>query len=122
SKNFSLPTAFISAMSSVILTYFRMTLNLGGLSASRASRAGSQESRALQALRKKIDRGNEAFSGLPKTQEAANDLIRQTLGAKNPIIRTRTRNGQTIRDVFDQATGRGVRTIDGEFDTFVNLK
>ncbi|MDP1696714.1 MAG: hypothetical protein Q8L45_02840, partial [Xanthomonadaceae bacterium] len=31
SKNFSLPTAFISAMSSVILTYFRMTLNLGGL-------------------------------------------------------------------------------------------
>ncbi|MDZ4377976.1 MAG: hypothetical protein U0973_07470, partial [Xanthomonadaceae bacterium] len=91
-------------------------------SASRASRAGSQESRALQALRKKIDRGNEAFSGLPKTQEAANDLIRQTLGAKNPIIRTRTRNGQTIRDVFDQATGRGVRTIDGEFDTFVNLK
>ncbi|MDP1696417.1 MAG: type II toxin-antitoxin system VapC family toxin [Xanthomonadaceae bacterium] len=34
SKNFSLPTAFISAMSSVILTYFRMTLNLGGLATS----------------------------------------------------------------------------------------
>ncbi|MDP2186418.1 MAG: hypothetical protein Q8J93_13275, partial [Xanthomonadales bacterium] len=37
SKNFSLPTAFISAMSSVILTYFRMTLNLGGLTVTPAS-------------------------------------------------------------------------------------
>ena len=82
---------------------------------------GAQESRALQALRKKIDRGDEAFSGLPKTQDSADDLIRQILDARNTVVRTKTRNGQTVRDVFDQNTGRGVRTIDGEFDTFVNL-
>ena len=91
-------------------------------SALRPARAGSQDSRSLQALKKKIDRGDDAFSGLPKTQDAANDLIRQTLSAKNPVVRTRTRNGQIVRDVFDPSTGRGVRTVDGAFDTFVNLK
>ena len=91
-------------------------------SASRPARVDSRDSRALQALKKKIDRGDDAFSGLPKTQDAANDLIRQTLGAKNPVVRTKTRNGQTVRDVFDPSTDRGVKTVDGEFDTFVNLK
>jgi len=83
---------------------------------------GSQDSRALQSFKKKIDRGDDAFSGLPKTQDAANDIIRQTLGSTNPIVRVKTRNGQTVRDVFDSSTGRGVRTVNGQFDTFVNLK
>jgi hypothetical protein len=91
-------------------------------SASRPARTGSKDSRALQALKKKIDRGDGAFSDLPKTQDAANDLIRQILGAKNTVIRTTIRNGQTVEDIFDLGTGRGVRIIDGGFDTFVNLK
>ncbi len=90
-------------------------------SASRPARAGSQDSRALQALKKKIDRRDDAFSGLSKTEDTANDVIRQTLSAENPIVKTSTRNGKMQRDVFDPSTGRGVRTIDGEFDTFVNF-
>lgn len=91
-------------------------------SASRPARSGSQDSRAVQALKKKIDRGIDAFSGLPKTEDVADELIRQTLGAKNPTVRTKMRNGEIIKDIFDPSTGRGVRLIDGKFDTFVNLK
>lgn len=91
-------------------------------SALRPARAGSQDSRALQALKKKVDRGDSAFSNLPTTQDAALEVIKKTLNSKNPIIRTKTRNGKAVRDVFDPSTGRGVRTIDGKFDTFINLK
>ena len=91
-------------------------------SATRPSRSGSKDSRAFQALKKKVDRGDVAFAGLQKSQDVAIALIQQVLKAKNPIVRTKTRNGQVIRDVFDSKTGRGVRTIDGKFDTFVNLK
>ncbi len=87
----------------------------------RPARPGSQDSRALQALKKKVDRGDDAFSGLPKTQEAADDVIRDTLNAKKPVVRTKDRNGQKIRDVYDPGSGRGVRTIDDKFDTFVNF-
>ena len=90
-------------------------------SARRASKAGSTDTRALQALKKKVDRGNEAFSGLAKTQETAEKVIKETLSAKNPVVRRKVANGQQVRDVFDQSTGRGVRTKDGLFDTFVNL-
>ena len=102
----------------------KVTRNIDDVVASalRPARPGSRDTRSLQALKKKVDRGDQAFSGLPKTQETANRLIRQTLSARNPIVRTKTRNGKTVRDVFNQSTGRGVRTIDGKFDTFVNLK
>jgi hypothetical protein len=68
-----------------------------------------------------VDRNDSAYQGIPKTQEGANDLIREVLNSKNPVVRTKYRNGQEVRDVFDTSTGRGVRTIDGKFDTFVNL-
>jgi hypothetical protein len=90
----------------------------------RPARTGAQESRALQALKKKIDRGNESFQGLPKTQEAANQIIQETFGNANqaPIIKTGTnRNGQAYIDVFNPSNGRGIRTVEGNFDTFVNL-
>lgn len=51
-------------------------------------------------------------------------MISGTLGPSKakPIIRTGTnRNQQNYVDIFDSATGRGVRMIDGKFDTFVNL-
>ena len=91
-------------------------------SASRQARVGSQDSRALQALKKKVDRGDPAFSGLPKTNDIADDVIRQTLGTENSVVRYKNIDGQRVIDVFDQNSGRGVRVVDGAFDTFVNLK
>jgi hypothetical protein len=89
----------------------------------RPARAGAEESRAIQALKKKIDRGDEAFVGLPKTQEAAEKVIREVFGTENSVVRTGTsRNGESYTDIFNSNTGRGVRVIDGSFDTFVNLK
>jgi hypothetical protein len=89
----------------------------------RSARAGAEESRAIQALKKKIDRGDEAFVGLPKTQEAAEKVIREVFGTENSVVRTGTsRNGESYTDIFNSNTGRGVRIIDGSFDTFVNLK
>lgn len=90
-------------------------------SGSRPSRAGSSESRALQALRKKVDRKDEAYAETPKTQEAADAIIKAVLSVKDPIIRVKDRNGQKVKDVYDPISGRGVRTVDGQFDTFVNL-
>ena len=88
----------------------------------RPARTGAEESRALQALKKKIDRNNAAFAGLPKTQETANDIIREVFNSPNPVVKTGTsRNGQPYTDVFNPDTGRGVRIIDDQFDTFVNL-
>ena len=100
-------------------------------SSARSSRPGSEESRAVQALRKKVDRanngkGNEAFKGLPINQETADNIIQESLGNSNqtPIINTgRNRNGQDFVEIFNPSSGRGVRMLkeDGSFDTFVNL-
>lgn len=88
----------------------------------RPARTGAEESRALQGLKKKIDRGNPAFAGLPKTQETTNKIIREVFDVDNPIVRTGTnRNGEAYVEVFNSDTGRGVRTINDQFDTFVNL-
>ena len=88
----------------------------------RPPRSGGERSRAIQALQKKIDRRDRAFQGLEKSQDAANQVIREVLGAEKPIIRTGTnRNGEAYVDIFNPSTGRGVRLIDGAFDTFVNL-
>ena len=109
------------------------TRNLIGLSdvdevidsASRPSKKGSETSRGLQALQKRLDLGNPAYAGLSKTEEDVEQIIEETLGASNtsPIIKSGTnRNQQSRIDVFNSATGRGVRFVNGEFDTFVNLK
>ena len=90
-------------------------------SALRPSRLGSQDSRALSSLKKKVDRLDNAYSGVPKTHDAAVDIIRQTLNAKDPLITKYIKNGKKVRDVFDPSTGRGIRIRDNQFDTFLNL-
>lgn len=47
-----------------------------------------------------MDRNDSAYQGIPKTQEGANDLIREVLNSKNPVVRTKCRNGQEVRDVL----------------------
>ncbi len=91
-------------------------------SAARPARGGSQDSRGLQALKKKIDREDDAFAGLTKSPETAEAVIRQVLSVEEPIVKVSVRNGRTFEDIFDPASGRGVRLIDGVFDTFVNLE
>ncbi len=86
-------------------------------SAARPARAGSQDSRALQSLKKKVDRKDTAFTGLLKSDEVANELISQTLGARNTIVRNKIRGGRNVQDTYNSSTGIGVRTIDGSFDT-----
>lgn len=90
-------------------------------SASRPSRVDSGDSRALQSLKKKIDRGDPAFRGIDKSDDAARTIIRQIMRSENQVTRTRTTDGNQISDIFDRDTGRGVRIKNGEFDTFVNL-
>ena len=93
-------------------------------SASRPSKKGSESSRGLQALQKRIDGQDSAYSGYSKTGEDVEQIIEETLGSSNtnPIIKTGTnRNKQPRVDIFNSATGRGVRFINGQFDTFVNL-
>ena len=93
-------------------------------SASRPSKKNSETTRGLQALQKRIDGQNSAYSGYSKTQEDVNQIIEETLGASNtnPVISTgKNRNQEARVDIFNPATGRGVRFVNGEFDTFVNL-
>jgi RHS repeat-associated protein len=92
-------------------------------SAQRAARSGAQTAatRGLQALQKKIDRGNDAYAGLAKTQAQAEAIIQQVLNSTNQTIQQGVSwNGQAYTDVFDGVSGRGVRIIRGQFDTFVN--
>ena len=109
------------------------TRNLIGLSdvdevldsASRPSKKNSETSRGIQAIQKRLDLGNPAYAGFSKTEEDVEQVITETLGASNtsPIIKTGTnRNQEAYVDVFNSATGRGVRFVNGKFDTFVNLK
>ena len=93
------------------------------VSAQRATRSGAQTAatRGLQALQKKVDRGDAAYAGLAKTQEQAEAIIQQVLNSAKQIVQHGVnRNGQAYTDVFDGVTGRGVRIIGGQFDTFVN--
>jgi hypothetical protein len=90
-------------------------------SASRPARAGSKDSRALQALKKKVDRGDAAFRGLSKDLQSAEKVIKDIINSKDKIVKPSLRNGINYIDIFDKKTGRGVRLIDGAFDTFINL-
>ena len=93
-------------------------------SASRPSKKGSESSRGLQALQKRIDGNDSAYSEYSKTEEDVRQIIEETLGPSNtnPVVKTGTnRNKQPRVDIFNSTTGRGVRFINGQFDTFVNL-
>lgn len=71
----------------------------------------------MQALKKQLDRGSPEFTGIPKTQEAAENLIDQILRS-NPKLNVDSKG----RKIFtDQNTGRAtIRfNISGEFDTFL---
>jgi len=90
-------------------------------SAARPSKSGSQDTRALQALKKRLDKKDIAFKGLDKNVDTANKLIRDILKSENRVIRDKVSNGDKIRDIFDPVTKRGVRLRNNEFDTFVNF-
>ena len=130
--NFSvegIPTYFVSEHGILVHNACGGTHPFGNLSdndliksSQRPARSGAEESRGLQGLKKKIDRGNPAFSGLPKTQETADDIIREVFNSPTPVVKTGTsRNGEPYTDIFNPDTGRGVRIINDQFDTFVNL-
>ena len=90
-------------------------------SAQRVAKGGAQATRGLQALQKKIDRGDAAYSGLSKTQAQAETIIKEVFGSSRQIVQHGVnRAGQAFTDVFDAISGRGVRVVNGEFDTFVN--
>ena len=90
-------------------------------SAQRVAKGGAQATRGLQALQKKIDRGDAAYSGLSKTQAQAETIIKEVFGSSRQIVQHGVnRAGQAFTDVFDATSGRGVRIVNGEFDTFVN--
>ena len=93
-------------------------------SSQRLAKAGSQVARGtrgLQALQKKIDRGDAAYKGLPRTQAQAEAIIEEVLNSPKQILQQGvSRAGQAYTDVLDAVTGRGVRIVNGQFDTFVN--
>jgi hypothetical protein len=92
-------------------------------SAKRPSRPGSAHSRGKQALQKKVDnpRKSKYFKDVPKTDEEAENIIRSVLRARDKITKTGTNsNGQTYTDIIDAESGRGIRMVEGMFDTFVN--
>ena len=91
----------------------------------RPSKAGSETTRGVQAIQKRLDGKDPAYKGFSKTQEDVEKIIEETLGSSNinPIIKTGKNKNQQFRvDIFNSATGRGVRFVNGKFDTFVNLK
>ncbi|MBF0366697.1 MAG: hypothetical protein HQK50_14080 [Oligoflexia bacterium] len=92
-------------------------------SGKRPAREGANDSRLLQALKKKIDRGDSSYNGLDKTESTAEKIINDVFSKENKLVKEGVnRNGQKYIDYFDPSTGRGVRTVDGSFDTFVNLE
>jgi hypothetical protein len=82
-------------------------------SAGRPSRSGSDISRGVQALQKRIDNGSSLF-GNSKTQQAAERTIREIV--KDAVSVSAKGN----RVEFYDNIGRGVRMTDGEFDTYLN--
>lgn len=77
--------------------------------------------RGIQALDKKIGRGDEAYKGLKATQENVNKIIDGVMKSKKRVDKpNRNQQGKKVMDYFDPDTKRGIRTIDGKFDTFIN--
>ncbi|QYS87103.1 thrombospondin type 3 repeat-containing protein [Flavobacterium oreochromis] len=79
--------------------------------------------RGVQALAKKIGRGDEAYKGLKATQKQANAIIDDVMSSKDKIVvPTRNQQGIEVIDYYNPNTKQGVRMIQetGEFDTFIN--
>ena len=90
---------------------------------SAARLAKGKTSRGVQALSKKIGRGDEAFKGLKATQENADNIIRDVMGSKGRVMQTtRNQQGVEVIDYFNPKSGQGIRVIkeSGAFDTFIN--
>jgi hypothetical protein len=82
-------------------------------SSQRASGRTPKTPRSVQALQKKIGRGSTRF-GTDQSQAAAERLVQDIVGnAKSVSVM-----GNRVE--FRDALGRGVRMIDGEFDTFLD--
>ncbi|WP_299132557.1 hypothetical protein [uncultured Tenacibaculum sp.] len=79
--------------------------------------------RGVQALSKKISRGDLAYQGLKSTQEQAQKIIQEVMLSKNRLDKlTRNQQGVEVLDIFDTQTKRGIRLIKSTnaFDTFIN--
>ena len=85
-------------------------------SSRRPSGEGSETTRGVAALQKKLDRKNEPYSGLEKNQETAEDVIRGILETEKPTVQV----GSDVVNVHDPVTGRGVRIRNGQFEGFLN--
>ena len=79
--------------------------------------------RGVQALSKKIGRGDSAYSGLKPTPQNVNNIIENVVNSENKIINiTRNQQGIEVMDIYNPNSGQGVRLINEtkEFDTFIN--
>lgn len=79
--------------------------------------------RGVQALSKKIGRGDAAYSGLKATKENVQAIIKEVMESSGKISNvTRNQQGIEIIDYFNPSTGQGIRLIKetGAFDTFIN--
>jgi len=79
--------------------------------------------RGIQALSKKIGRGDEAYKGLKATKDNVNMIIEDVMSSENKITSiTRNQQGVDVIDHFNPDTGQGIRLIKEteEFDTFIN--
>ncbi|GJM65019.1 RHS repeat-associated core domain-containing protein [Persicobacter diffluens] len=91
-------------------------------SASRIQKG--KTSRGVQALSKKIGRGDEPYRGLKATQENVTSIIENVMNANNKVIKPgRNQQGKEIIDFFNPDSRQGIRLIKetGEFDTLVNF-
>ncbi|AUH50600.1 hypothetical protein CXB49_07175 [Chromobacterium sp. ATCC 53434] len=92
-------------------------------SAMQPSRPGSKQTRLQQALQKKIDNPEKSkyFSGMGAGVDQGIGLLNEIYNYPNPLVKDGVnRAGQSYRDIINPSTGRGVRLVDGKFDTFVN--
>lgn len=81
--------------------------------------------RGVQALAKKIGRGDEAYRGLKANQGTADVIINDVMTSESRItVLTRNQQGIEVIDYYNPTTSQGVRIIkeSGEFDTFINYK
>lgn len=97
--------------------------NIDNLVNSAERIVSGKTTRGVQALAKKIGRGDEAFKGLKATQNQANAIIEDVMSSKDKIVvPTRNQQGVEVIDYYNPNTKQGVRMIQetGEFDTFIN--
>lgn len=79
--------------------------------------------RGVQALDKKINRGDEPYIGLKATLANVNKIIKSVINAENRItIPNRNQQGKPVMDYYNPTTKQGVRVDQetGKFDTFIN--